>query len=376
MIQATDYTDPLIDSIRQTVASKDDQIPFLLLPIKIETRFMKVEKPLYNYGDSYPQVLEGLYATEELLDSSLKLEGGELLNVLSTVHDSLDKSCCGVETIQQISNTEKQGLLVNLTTIERKYEQLSRNVSKSYQNDTTIAAEAFTYRRGISNNLLQMKQNLTTLSVSENFSNQEGKEVVNQLSELKGSLQKISVLDVTASDRKTKRILFEQIDGELNHIAKTVKDGRKLIKSNIQADQSQLDELNVLQESFTDMLDEVSQNMGTIDSEYKKTEYKNRIETTKQLIGTLNKEIEEVFKPKIQLKLDLNTITGREILKQINTIRFSLKTQNKKAFQSYNQIRDDRTALYEELHALRANTHCLGSNGSRNREFYSTSKGI
>lgn len=44
MIKAK-YTDPKLDQIRDAVAGKTDGIPFLLLPVRMETRFMKVERP-------------------------------------------------------------------------------------------------------------------------------------------------------------------------------------------------------------------------------------------------------------------------------------------------------------------------------------------
>ena len=43
-IQAN-YTDPNLQSVRETVAGKSDGIPFLLLPVRMETRFMKAERP-------------------------------------------------------------------------------------------------------------------------------------------------------------------------------------------------------------------------------------------------------------------------------------------------------------------------------------------
>lgn len=38
------YTDPLLNSLRATVKTKDDGLPFLLFPVRLETRFMEVEQ--------------------------------------------------------------------------------------------------------------------------------------------------------------------------------------------------------------------------------------------------------------------------------------------------------------------------------------------
>lgn len=42
------YTDPLLDSIKARVNTKKDNIPFLLLPVRLETRFMKVQKSIFS----------------------------------------------------------------------------------------------------------------------------------------------------------------------------------------------------------------------------------------------------------------------------------------------------------------------------------------
>ncbi|RMG72127.1 MAG: hypothetical protein D6722_05895 [Bacteroidetes bacterium] len=41
--------DPRLASIRQLAGQKDDGIPFLLLPVRLETRFMTVDRPRYPY---------------------------------------------------------------------------------------------------------------------------------------------------------------------------------------------------------------------------------------------------------------------------------------------------------------------------------------
>ena len=45
-IIATTFTDPGINSIRAQVAGNSDLVPYLLLPVKIETRFMRVDRPI------------------------------------------------------------------------------------------------------------------------------------------------------------------------------------------------------------------------------------------------------------------------------------------------------------------------------------------
>lgn len=45
MVIAKDFQDPLLDEVRQTVRAMTDDVPFLLLPLRLETRFMTREQP-------------------------------------------------------------------------------------------------------------------------------------------------------------------------------------------------------------------------------------------------------------------------------------------------------------------------------------------
>ena len=58
-IIATTFTDPAISAIRAQVAANDDHIPYLLLPVKIETRFMRVDRPV-SKPNRFGEVLSDL----------------------------------------------------------------------------------------------------------------------------------------------------------------------------------------------------------------------------------------------------------------------------------------------------------------------------
>src|SRR5688572_1799680 len=55
-IHAAVHSDPELAAIRTMVAGKNDGIPFTLFPVRIETRFMRVDKPIRT-RDTFPEIL-------------------------------------------------------------------------------------------------------------------------------------------------------------------------------------------------------------------------------------------------------------------------------------------------------------------------------
>ncbi len=58
-------TDKRIEEIKAMTATKDDGVPFLLLPVRIETRFMELDEPSQTAAAD---------ATDEILDKLLTVQ--------------------------------------------------------------------------------------------------------------------------------------------------------------------------------------------------------------------------------------------------------------------------------------------------------------
>src|SRR5947207_8414948 len=81
--------DKRIDEIKTMTAAKDDGIPFLLLPVRIETRFMELDEPSQTTStDNIDTILDSMLVIQvDLLDIQNAGEAGtatskSLLNLL------------------------------------------------------------------------------------------------------------------------------------------------------------------------------------------------------------------------------------------------------------------------------------------------------
>ena len=368
MIEASEYTDPLLQSIRNMVSQKDDGIPFLLMPVKLETRFMKAERPIDDDKDSYPWVVEGLFELEEKIDfNPLRIPPHEALGKTRNVKQQLEAFSGQLEGIIRLSAEEKSNLNWRIQDLKESYQTLSRNLSR-VKWDESKAREIQTLKSSISGGLQTIEGKTKALQITGASEYRESDEFIGLLQGINQHLSAIKDKELTTKDRKKKRIVFAYLDQQYQQIDSALKKGRQSIHINMQATQVHLQEIDNIQAELPALKKAVEKNLTRIDSEYKKAEYKQKFNHLFNKISILSEEVEQRLKPKVQLKLDLQTSKARNILWQVNDIRKKLKRQNKSPFRSYDEVRNSRTALYEELHELRADIHKVVEGTARERE--------
>src|SRR6476620_363519 len=89
------FEDPKIKDIRNEVAQKNDAVPFLLLPVRIETRFKQVPKKPFEKSIDVETLLEGLGALHvqaiDVFQKPNALNLRSLITAITTFNDSIDK---------------------------------------------------------------------------------------------------------------------------------------------------------------------------------------------------------------------------------------------------------------------------------------------
>lgn len=104
------YTDPEISQIRNYVGSKDSKTPILLLPVRIETRFMKVERADKTFTDSHlvGEILEKLHEIEiGLLEHQKRLDGLTQKRLVQSFAHNVEKVNQSVRKIDAITKEQK-----------------------------------------------------------------------------------------------------------------------------------------------------------------------------------------------------------------------------------------------------------------------------
>lgn len=105
-------TDSELQSIRASIAGKKGQIPFLLLPVRIEAKFMKVDKPLGRLPDGkLEQLLEQLAELILVLEKPLPtLSADRLNNYFNPIINQIKKATTASVQLKSINRQQKNWL--------------------------------------------------------------------------------------------------------------------------------------------------------------------------------------------------------------------------------------------------------------------------
>ena len=357
MINATDYTDPNIQLIRSLVEAKSDAYPFLLLPVKIETRFMRVDRQAEE-NDYYAEALIGLFELKECMSFiPAKLPVHEVIGKvrkLGVQTKDLQEIC---DKIKPIPARERSQLQVLMKEVSQTHLLFSKKLSELKWRDFTRLRELRKYKNTLAANLLDLTESLAQIELLNKAKFGNDHLFLNNFGQLNTAIQQLGAKKLDTKDRRKKRVAFSFVEGKFNEVEHQIKLIRQGLNSYMQLSGDQLDELDAMNQTLSLACESAEKNLKKVRSRYKKTEYLERIRVVADKIQAFSREIEMRIKPKMQMKDALRTIDAKEVIWQINAIRYQLKEQNRKRFRSYGEIKSARTKLYKKLHGLRQDVH-------------------
>ena len=113
-------TDKKLEGIRQTVAAKNGKIPFLLLPVRIEARFMKVDKPVGGAGGGvYEKLLERMSVFSLEMEKDLpRMPLAGVPGYFKVVTKELKEIRIEIGNLSGISRQQKEWLAYSAKTIK------------------------------------------------------------------------------------------------------------------------------------------------------------------------------------------------------------------------------------------------------------------
>jgi hypothetical protein len=120
-------TDKRIEEIKALTATKDDGVPFLLLPVRLETRFMELDEPSQRAA---------IDSTDEILDKLLTVQV-DLLDV-KNVQDAGGVVARATKTLAEVDT-----LLDNLVNLTVKNKGILKEMAKSVQDTLNLVSLRF-----------------------------------------------------------------------------------------------------------------------------------------------------------------------------------------------------------------------------------------
>ncbi|HKZ36227.1 MAG TPA: hypothetical protein VJ184_01160, partial [Chryseolinea sp.] len=357
IIIGTEFNDPDLQAIRAQVSSKNDGVPFLLLPVKIETRFMKVARPVRD-ADSFPDALEKLFEVEDRMhfDPSV-LPVHEVLGKIRKFPIQLDEINKMMEGVRRLSGRDNENLKARFALIEKSYKDLSQSLSKLKWNNDEHVRELRLLKNTIANKIHQTGISINQLKVTGDTPLSDSAAFLTTLQSINESFIKISREQLAVSDRKEKKSVLSFIDDQFSIIERALRIARRDVGIDMKITPAQAHKISELGKDITALIKHSIRNIEKVKSAYKKVEYKQKLSQLTGRITALYQEIDTRVAPRMAMRRELQTIDARSVIWQINLIRFKLKRLNQHAFKTYDEIQNSWNSLNKKLDTLRTDVY-------------------
>lgn len=352
-ITATVHEDSAIQSIRNDVAAKNDGIPFLLLPVRVETRFMTVDRPtVVNAGG--PTLLNETYKTGVLLEySPYKQHPTLVLRHLRKVEEQMSLLREKVLDVESVSSTLNGILYRRRMIMDSNLNNFMKSLDGLIWRDKKAMMELGQLRQAISSKSNEVKFALGGIEVEKVSTNQETTTLINNLAEIDEAMSSVASRDLSTTDRKGKRANFEYVEGKVAQIGKAIEKTVQDMEVNMTASSTQLTQLRNLLNQIPGRRSQVQKNIQNVNSTFKKVEYTDTFGKLGDRLEGMTKDMSERLLAKIELRQSMISINSLSVLNSIFYLNDYLRRANKQTFGSYAEVQNYWSGIQKRLSSLR-----------------------
>lgn len=351
-IIATTYTDPAIQAIRTQVAANDDKIPYLLLPVKIETRFMRVDRPV-----SKPNRFGELLTDISNVTEYAKFEPARLpLHEVSGRYNRIDIMANAIRDkaadIAFLDGPSKGTLIGKVNQLLLLNQSLGAATAKISGLDAGTIVRLRTSRNNTDASLKTTLAILTKLQPEA----PSGNIFLHPLQEIVKSLTAIATTKISTTSRLEKRQVFGFLDEQQVATAARIKEMQQVVAGNMAATAAQVKQLTVLTAQLLPLGKKALLNLKNLKSKYKSAQYIASQNDLNKKLSVLQHQIETRFKPKLQIMQEIRRVNATGLLTSTNDLLNRVRRSNTTAFKNYNEAVATRKAMYKQLNTLIADS--------------------
>jgi hypothetical protein len=356
-ITATVHSDAELASIRNMVAIKNDGIPFLLLPVKVETRFMTVDVPIY-VGDTFPGLLEDLYVVIDdlIFDPSIYMRD-DVLRRIRSINTRLDAIATQSGGVKRLNGVEKNLLSQKSLAMGSVADKLLAGLSRLQWTNQTDIAELRVLRTALASKTTAAKASVAQLSTTQGAGDGNTTDFIQTMKSMQTTMAAIGRQSFELKTRLSKRTLHATTDAHFASLNEGMQSLQRKLDVDMTATKREMTEIDTQIEALSTKLQQSLRNVDLMQSAYKKAEYLAAGAAMSSEIKRLRTIVDARLRPKLELKAELRTVDARQLMVQVNEVRFWLRQGNLKPFGTYLEVKTTRERLYEMLHALRVQIH-------------------
>jgi hypothetical protein len=312
-IIATVHADTEINSIRNSVAAKNDTTPYVLLPIRIETRFMLVDKPLL-VNDTYVNLFADLSdITRYLIDLPFPPEEIVRFHIDPAITVKANALNTKISQLGEISVEDKLYLTQAVTSLEEQIKETNGKIILSAKSRESDKGE-LNQLGVVLNQVQETRKNLISVITSENETKKIGEKFLNHLTEINAIIAGLATEKLGTDNYKEKRKLFTSLDNQLETIQSKIKETRSSMLETMTMNATQLTDLRRALIRFSPGLSLVKKNLPGLKSKYKTAEFLSKTRSVGLELGKLKKEIDLVLRPRVTMHAEFKVNNARTLL--------------------------------------------------------------
>ena len=347
-IIATTFTDPGINDIRAQVAGNSDLVPYLLLPVKIETRFMRVDRPIVK-PDRFGEILTDIANLNAYSKfDPLTIPVHEVEGRYKKVSAMAEAIAAKVNELDTLDGASKETLTTAIKTFLQQNQSLGAAAGKLKNIDAARIVQLRAYRNIADSTLTTTLAVLATLQPAT----PAGDTFLQPLQAIVKALTSIASTDLSSNARLGKRQSFGFIEEQQALILARIKDMRTIVSSNFAATAGQVKQLSALNTQLQALGSKTLASIKKLKSKYQSAIYITRQEAIIKALAVLHDQINNRFKFKLQVMQEIQSTSTANLLTMINDLLTLLKTANTTVFKNYAEIIAKRKVIYKQLDTL------------------------
>ena len=236
--------DPRLNDIRTSIAQHTDAIPFLLLPVRVETRFMQVQKQSLQVTATVESVLEAMaYVQIEAINTQVSLTG----DAIRTLTNDASGLITPVQQLGVISIKEKGWL-----------KQLWSDMEKDMQAVVTASQNILAPdSQKLNATIAQLNTAITNAPVLDVTRLQPATALINSFTDVDNSLQLLNKANkkrTPYTDVKNKKSLYNYVIASLNDVKVFYLNVDERVKALQYIDKAQRKRIQDLQKDIQNLL--------------------------------------------------------------------------------------------------------------------------
>ena len=337
------YTDANINTVRNYVRSKNSKVPILLLPVRIETRFMKVERPDVSFVDSalVGEILEAFYNIEMgLLDYQKKLDI-RLQKKLLTFFDSRVKEAIGkLKKTKKLTKEQKAWIVNAMREIIRESRKAGRNLNRlnmiRFQKSLRI--------------LYKMVNGLDDSAVTKTA---DIKQFAGEMLTLEHKLSTFSSGNIPFTAKAKKRQLYDFVEGRIKEARDFYRYAPKKVMSLLHVEQNLVEKIKRLHKNNRTHLNNLP---GNIKSLHEDENWKNFVDAQNAIIQNEYNRLFVIFEKQaikhLQEMKRLDLVDANKVLVQSLAAKKAFEKFSRSVNTSYGEIKKFRKHLKSKINTL------------------------